>query len=71
MLTVSSNYDSSACLKVRLSPSKKVIFTFFNESPLKSIENTFYFILKVLFVFKSASKGRSPLKILKKKAVFA
>ena len=36
--------------KVRLSPSKKIIC--FNKSPLKMMENAFYFILKALFVFK-------------------
>ena len=36
-------------LTVRLSPSKKDCFICFNENPLKTIENTFYFILKALF----------------------
>ena len=34
------------------SPSKKTYFTAYNESPLKVMKNAFYFILKVLFVFK-------------------
>ena len=38
--------------KLGLSPSKKVGFVCFNESPLKMIKNAFYFILKVLFVHK-------------------
>ena len=27
-------------------------FIYFNESPLKMMKNTFYFILKVLFILK-------------------
>ena len=37
--------------KAGLSPSKKKIICF-NDSPSKMIKNAFYFILKVLFVFK-------------------
>ena len=40
------------CLKVRLSPSKKFCVIFLIESPLKMMKNTFYFILKTLFVPK-------------------
>ena len=36
--------------KVRLSPSKKVDFSCFNKSPLKTMNNAFYFIVKALFV---------------------
>ena len=39
-------------IKVGLSPSEKTCLICFNESPLKIMENTFYFILKALFVFK-------------------
>ena len=39
-------------IKVGLSPSKKIIFICFNESPLKVMKNTFSFILKTLFVLK-------------------
>ena len=39
-------------LKIGLSPSKKKLFLFVNESPLKVMKNAFYFILKVLFVLK-------------------
>ena len=39
-------------LKVGLSPSKKNCFIYFNESPLKMMENGFYFILKALLVLK-------------------
>ena len=39
-------------VKVRLSPSNKTYFICFNESPLKIIENAFYFILKTLFALK-------------------
>ena len=44
-----SNY-----VKVRLSPSKKVVFIYFyfNESPLKMTKNAFYFMLKTFFVFE-------------------
>ena len=38
--------------KVGLSPSKKFAFIYFNESPLKMMENAFYFMLKVLFVLE-------------------
>ena len=38
-------------IKVELSPSKKIIFIYFNDSPLKIIKKAFYFILKALFVF--------------------
>ena len=30
----------------------KIIFVYFNESPLKMMENAFYFIIKALFVLK-------------------
>ena len=42
----------SHILKVGLSPSNKIIFICFNESPLKMMRNTFYFIVKTLFVLK-------------------
>ena len=35
--------------KMGLSPSKKVGFIYFSESPLKVTKNYFYFILKALF----------------------
>ena len=35
-----------------LSPSKNICFTCLIESPLKMMENAFYFILKALFVLK-------------------
>ena len=38
--------------KVGLSPSKRFIFIYFNESPLKMMKNGFYFIFKALFVLK-------------------
>ena len=37
---------------VRLSPSKKIYIICFIESPVKAMENAFYFILKALFVLK-------------------
>ena len=39
-------------VKAGLSPSKKNLVVCFIESPLKIIKNTFYFILKPLFVLK-------------------
>ena len=42
-------------LKVLISDSnfgRKIIFIRFNESPLKTMENAFYFILKALFVLE-------------------
>ena len=38
--------------KVGFSPSKKVFFICFNDSPSKMMKNAFYFILKALFVLK-------------------
>ena len=38
--------------KPRLSPSKKFVFIYFNESPLKMVKNAFYFILKAHFVLE-------------------
>ena len=42
----------SLYLKVGLSPSKKINVTCFIEGPLKMKKNSFYFILKALFVLK-------------------
>ena len=39
-------------LKAGFSPSKKVCFIFFNDSPLNMMKNAFYFIIKALFVLK-------------------
>ena len=39
-------------LKVGLSPYKKKIFIWLNDSPSKMMKNVFYFILKALFVLK-------------------
>ena len=39
-------------IKVGLSPSKKVFFICFNDSPLKMMKNAFYFIFKALFLLK-------------------
>ena len=38
--------------KFRLSPSKKIVFICFNESPLKLMKNVFYLLLKALFVIE-------------------
>ena len=38
--------------KVGHSPSKKICLICFNESPLKTMNNAFYFTLKALFVLK-------------------
>ena len=43
---------NSIKFKVRFLPSKKIVFIFFNKSPLKMMNNTFYFILKAPFVLK-------------------
>ena len=37
--------------KIRLLPSKKFVFIYFNESPLKMMKNAFYFMLNALLVF--------------------
>ena len=39
-------------VKGGLSPSKKICFICFIESPLKIMKNAFYFILRALFVLK-------------------
>ena len=39
-------------IKVGHSPSKKISFIYFKESPLKMMKNAFYFILIALFVLK-------------------
>ena len=39
-------------LKVGLLPSRQFGFICFNESPLKMMKSTFYFILKARFVLK-------------------
>ena len=39
-------------IKARPSPSNKILFIWFNESPLKMMKNAFYFILKALFVLE-------------------
>ena len=44
---------TSELVKVELSPSKKICFVCFNESPLKLMKNAFYSILKALFVLKT------------------
>ena len=37
-----------ASIKVEFSPSKKICFISFNESPLEIMKNAFYFILKAI-----------------------
>ena len=44
------NSAMKSLLKAGLSPSKKFLFTYFNENPLKMMKNVFYFMLK-LFSF--------------------
>ena len=41
-----------ALLKLDSHLLNKIIFVCFNESPLKMMENAFYFIIKALFVLK-------------------
>ena len=51
--SLESNLLEEVHVKVGLSPSKKVCFiTCFNESPLKMMNNAFYFLLQALFVLK-------------------
>ena len=38
--------------KVGISTSKKIIFLYFNESPLKMMKNAFYFMLKTFSVLE-------------------
>ena len=42
----------SFTFKIGLSPSTKICFIHFNEGVLKMMKNTFYFILKALFILK-------------------
>ena len=43
---------SCGIFKVGFSPSKKIVFIYFNENPLKVKKNAFYFMLKALFVLE-------------------
>ena len=58
--TFSAHYKSrkEKKQKVALSPSRKVCFTYLNESPLKVMKNSFCFILKALedFILKARSR---------------
>ena len=45
-------YDYYQHIKVGLSPSKKVAFICFNESPLKMMKNASHCMLKALFVLE-------------------
>ena len=58
---------NGAILKVGLSPSKKISVICFIEGPLKIMKNTFYFILKALFVFKIFNFLFGPLGHIEKK----
>ena len=49
ILTTQANLS---ILKGGLSPSKKTSIIYFNGKPFKKDENTFYLILKALFVLK-------------------
>ena len=51
--------------KVGLSPSKKVFFISFIESPLKMTKNAFSFILTTLFVLEIFDVGNSLIKKLR------
>ena len=45
--------NSNFVIEVGLSPSKKkIFFIYFNDIPSKMMKNTFYLILKALFVLK-------------------
>ena len=52
-LEISQNSQENTCARVSFLKSesqipKKLFFSCFNESPLKMMKNTFYFILKTL-----------------------
>ena len=47
-----SNHFTRRNVIVGLSSSKKFLFICFNENPLKTMKNAFYFILKALFFLK-------------------
>ena len=51
--------------KIGLSPSKKVFFISFIESPLKMTKNAFSFILTTLFVLEIFDVGNSLIKKLR------
>ena len=60
MVNIWISLGSKFWFKVRLSPSKKIFFIYFDESPLKMMKNAFYFTLKapiVLKIFKFLSWG--------------
>ena len=44
--------NDSVCIKVGISPSKKIIFIYFNKSLLKILKNAFNFMLKAIFVLE-------------------
>ena len=44
--------DTIEILKSASHLPKKIIFIWFNESPLKMMKNAFYFIIKALFILK-------------------
>ena len=50
--TLDIRFQRNIDFKVGLSPSKKIVFIYFNESPLKMMKNVFYFVLKALFIPK-------------------
>ena len=57
------NYNLNWLIKVGLSPSKKIYFLFFTESPLEMMKNCVYFNLKAfpffrIFQFLSRNFGR-------------
>ena len=52
LLFQSVNIHCLSNLKVRLSPSKKVVFICLNKSPLKMMKIAFCFILKAVFILE-------------------
>ena len=45
-------FNTTMYLKGGFSPSKKVVFICFSESPLKAMKTAFYFMLKALFILE-------------------
>ena len=52
---MSSNHHD---FKVGLSRSKKFVFIYFNDSSLKMMNNSFYFMLKDIFFLKTQRAGQ-------------
>ena len=51
-IEIATSLNNIGVLKVGLSPSKKIVLIYSNESSLKVIKDVFYFMLKSLFVLE-------------------